>query len=521
MDLTMKEAEFYKKAYSMISTAAVRWDSVKANPKERSNAVLLAEERYRLTKMPLPQGLGYPIPFIGENDRTEKEIEKMRKYVPMDELEHYTLFVTTQLKSIMRGLYSAPSSAGAILVAPAGWGKSHVFEFFAIMAAQHSLLYKELWMKDPNQSVANTSNYAEQHFVLVDTPTDLNMSKGLKGVAGDSMKQITQVLKKYPMQYTLILDELKDALAGKREDDDVVEGFTRLKSVLGNREARVLGVYATENKEEMEKSALYDGQWGRRLAHYDMLDYNQNESMGVLRNSFNNLAKENGLPDQVREQNRKELFEAIIAVANQVGPKSEKRKWGFPDRLIKTIKGASMVVKERMEKFKHIKYIQEQIKKNDSLFVWFENIKTNLKKQQGKNVEKATGISNEPNVVEPENNSGMISIRDVGFDAIKHHIESPAEIEANDQSPNNDIDEKITEVEEKIKKVKQNQRILKIEVVSELNKLRSQYGDIFSETGEDVGNIKMQDVQKLNPVDLESLATREAAGVEEEIPIEV
>ena len=488
------------------------WDQLKAD--EDIGTILEMEERYRMTKMPLPHELGTVIPtMFNYEDYTEKEIIKIhqrKKYMPMDELQGYKQYSTREMQGAIKDVFSNNLS-GMMLSAAAGWGKSTIYEYFGAMAAQHSLTHKELWMKPGAQKnlagMKDPGNIREQHFLKFDA-SNLGQTEGLKGRTEQVYRELEKIIKdpKYSGIYTFVVDELYSALAS--DSSDASEAWNLMKGYLApTPHIKVIGTFATEDLKKFKDGknprtgeAFYNPQMQRRMPLIAMRDYTREEGMQVLENGYDSLVEKAGLPPQLPDPNHEQLFATILDKADLATNASGHIVFGLPARIEKVLRTAANEVRSRSQKFEAYKVVQDKLERAMTTIAWDQKAVPRLE-QEKQAIQNGRGFGEEEAVAPTPNRaktspaeSNIISIRDMGGKLPHEAIEEPEVIEQQKKEILSQKDELIAKKKDEISKLKKAVRIWQLDIQQGIAKLKQKYGDVFQPDFSDIGNIKQQDV---------------------------
>lgn len=491
------------------------WENIKSD--EDMGAIAEMEERYRMTKMPLPKEMGTVIPqMFNYEDYTEKEIVKIHQrkgYMPMDELQGYKQYTTRELQGAIKDVF-ANNLSGMMLSAAAGWGKSTIYEYFGSMAAQHSLNHKELWMKPGAAKnlagMRDPSNIREQHFIKFDA-SNLGQTEGLKGRMEQVYRELEKIIKdpRYSGIYTFVIDELYSALAS--DSSDASEAWNLMKGYLApDPHIKVIGTFASEDLKKFKEGknprtgeSFYNPQMQRRMPLINMRDYNREEGMKVLENGFDAFASKSGLPKQIPDANQPQLFNIILDKADLVTDTTGHVVFGLPARIEKVMRTGGNEVRQRIQKFEKYRILEDKVEQFDGFIKWANDMlpKINQEKvevQQGRNVSEEQIKQEVKEVAQKAGVGDIISLRDVGPSKFPHEeVEAPEEVKAGNQEKIGHLDELIKAIQQKLARVKQLYRVYKLELQQGINKVRTNYGDVFSPDFKDVGNLKVEDVQRI------------------------
>ena len=370
-------------------------------------------EEFRMTKMELPK-----LAFDSSNllpselvfkDHTQKEIlamngsgidSKQKKhaystgYMPMDVLALSPLYLG---RGIQERLLSGLANNDALLLpAPGGFGKSTMWKYFGLMAAQHSLQHLWLWLKEPTLSnVYKEDQYVERRIITFNA-NKLSVDEGHAGGSDVIYKPLTKLFieqrEKYKDVFILVADEMATALdpaqnKGLKGGGTVgvrAEFEKHFKEYLApggeNATFKLAMMYAPEDQEHINSSQLgQSSQFARRIiteplgqmsdGYIETLISRAIFSVGRLQGI---LESEGGISTSLNSPGFKEsyldtgdfekLIKAIIVAFKRIKVKLPPNKKtgivptiGAPDKVKKVIKAGAAKAKGRMRSFPGIK----------------------------------------------------------------------------------------------------------------------------------------------------------------------
>jgi len=502
----------------MQKEAAVKsWNDLK------NNGIYAMIERFRTTQMDLPNVVNNPFPAsFGFEDYTNKAIEailKRGRYMTMDELSNISAPTQAMQDSVQDSL--KPGRAGGIIGAPAGFGKSYTFNYLGIMAAERSLSHPFLWFKGGAltdiKQLKNSASIEEKHFMFTDAK-NLSQTGGWVGGAAGPLRELTQAARDNQGRFVLCLDELYTAMS---QDSDTAGGWFALKGltepevlvqIVGTMASKDIPLFkslkvpergqgAAGGDRDSKMKAVYDEQMKSRFVEKRVPDFTDLEQKQTLEHGgLYAVTHQPAYTLRYDDEDRQTLISDLVEKTNQIeaGVAPDNREWAAPRKWKRIISEANSFVVERQEAFAEYSADVDYLRRTDDLSKWNAAL-ANINKEK----QSIQSISNDAVVPsptrQPEENLGVMSIRDVGDKFPHEEVESPQIVSEQKKGRLNNLQEKEQEIKNGLARINRKRRYIEMAFKQGLEKLNAKYGPgVFAEDLHDIGYLKPVDIEMVD-----------------------
>jgi hypothetical protein len=533
----------------MKDKAARRFDSLILKKKSAWEEEEEIREKLNLAKAPdiVPNILEQPVK-VGGQDREimpgsidftvqyQKEILEKRDensgisgFKTWPEVQKFYIHIYDKLGTQVDSMFKDKVKAIGKFKAPAGYGKTTVFEFFGHASAQRSLDFPALWISAPkggnpnNPATWTPEVIREQHIVMIDSQA-MYTSAGLRGDTTAPYTEMDRLLKtdKYNGLFTIIADEFYSAIS---RGDDVSKGIqshltnnwkTWAQPVgAGGPRARLFLVYATENDQALEailnEIGFNDAQMRSRISNItapkvDLKNSHDKEEMvtmvykamtHALINKFD-IAE----PRYKNTSEKKQIANDIIDKSQYIIDSiSSKTEIAVPRVSMQFVLGkAAQNYKERLNILYKSK-VSELFKNFGIINSLLINLQEERKNILSNNEQKVNQIQ-QPVMEEKEENIKDLGDVDISFDEspIKQKVEKPQIAPQQSQQTNNQLakEKELKTIEERIKNIKIEREQLKEKILKTKNELESKYGKAEKIDLSDFYYFKLSDVDNID-----------------------